>query len=75
MAELRWALLPLAGDGFSNPFSWAEVYICGGCTEVDVSGRPMPYAPLMVWRLLVDSLLRANESRYARGMAEGAEPK
>jgi hypothetical protein len=68
--------IPPTGDGFSKPLSWAEVYICGGATDVEVSGRPPPYPPLIVWRLCeAPSLLRAKESMYARGTALGAEPK
>ncbi|MBE3045563.1 hypothetical protein IMZ48_24055, partial [Candidatus Bathyarchaeota archaeon] len=70
--------LPLAPmvDGFSKPLSCADVYICGGCTDVDVSGRAMPLkAPMGCLLFTVDSLTRANESTYARGTAEGAEPK
>ena len=45
MAEVRppfaWEAPP-TGDGFSNPLSCAEVYIWGGWTELEVSGRPVP---------------------------------
>lgn len=68
-------VMPPTGEGFSRPLSCA-VYICGGCTEVEVSGLRMPYPPFIVWRLAEDdSLERANESMYARGTADGADPK
>src|SRR5690242_11804579 len=80
MTELRCtALMPLmppTGDVFSRPLSWADVYICGGCTGVDVSGRLSRYGACMAgWPGARESLLRANESMKARGTAEGAEPK
>lgn len=52
------------------------MYICGGWTELDVSGRPVPPYAFMVcrWRV-ADSLVSANESRKARGVDDGVEPK
>lgn len=46
--ELRSPENPATGDDVSNPPSWADVYICGGTLEdIEVSGRPFPYPPVM----------------------------